>query len=244
MTNTKFSIKDSHQAQAGGRGDGAGLATVFGGEDSLDIRRRPSSAANFDERADDIAYHIIQKAVGLHVKSNLVIFARNIALYYGSYGAFAVIGGGGEGLEVVHTQQNLCRGLHRFDIQRARTMPAIADLDYGANWAGVNRIAVDFAFRIADGVEGIRHMDGFDDGDVVGQHIIQRPRKIFRRHGAVDGKCGDLSQCVDACVRAGRAEKFHPTGGEFFDGVGQCALYCWHLRLCRPAVIGGAVVLD
>ena len=164
----------------------------------------PSAAADIDEGADDVADHVVQKAVGLNIDVNPRQFINHLALGDCSDGVISIVGGGGKRLEVVCADQDGGGLFHLVDVEPvgAVPMPAVADVADVADWVGADGVAVPLTFCAADGVEGSVDVFGAGDGDVVGQIMVQRLDEVTSRDRRVEIDVGDLAFGVNAGVGA------------------------------------------
>jgi hypothetical protein len=97
--NFKFSIfilklvLNPHQTQSLGRGDWSGGRTGFSFENFFNYIRLPTAAADFNKRADNISYHIIQKAVSFNFNIYPFVILSAITAKDCSYRTAAFIAG-------------------------------------------------------------------------------------------------------------------------------------------------------
>ncbi len=161
-----------------------------------------------------------------------------------SCGGLAVVGGACEGFEVFFADEECGGFFHCVGVEVAGSVPAVSYVHDGADGCGVDHVAVELGFGVGDCVEIFADVDGFEDGDVVGEDVVQGFDEVGSRDWGVDVEVCYLAEGVDACVGSGGAGDFDWCVAELGDGGFDCFLDGWETGLSLPAVISCAVVCD
>src|SRR5690606_30803290 len=125
------------------------------------------AAADFHQRADDVADHVVEKSVGFDFDCQPLDRRIIAPLPCPAYSAliddfqcphvtncgFAVTARSLKTGEVVSPAKPFSRGLHRSNVDRAGQMPAVAVLTRVPSSPNLQLVAVALADRVANGVE-------------------------------------------------------------------------------------------
>src|SRR5256885_15101092 len=99
--------------------------------------------AHIDERADDIAHHVMQEGVRAQYKVDAAAAAFDLERIERTYRALRLTLGGAKRREVVLADEQACSGAHRFDIERQVKPADIARRERGPHRSVEQHISID-----------------------------------------------------------------------------------------------------
>ena len=179
--------------------------TVFALEDLTHTAFGQLAAASLQQRSDDIADHLVKKAVGFDVDMDKITLFRDLnpadrAHRDGLFIPRRVRGL--EGLKIVPADQGLGLGPHRTQVQRIRIEKAESPL-HGATCRTIqDRIPINFGFDAKTCVKTRPHLFDTDNRDVFGEIGIEGGLNGRDGKFGLGVKIGNLPQRVDAAVGA------------------------------------------
>ena len=195
------------------------------------------AAADRDERAHDVAHHVVQEGVGLEVEAPVVAQARDLDAAHVLHGRQRLAHRGAEAAEIVLADQQRGGGAHRVAVQRAEDPAAQACLDRRTHRGlpeqeGVATGTCAVA-RVEVGRDGLRPLHG----DVLGEIAVgaAHPRELLANDGGVE--VDDLVQRVHAGVGPTGAHRRDDLAARQADESGQRASRACPAPSCRRAGI-------
>src|SRR3970040_2304461 len=73
-----LAVLNLDQEQTSGRYGRPGGGTVFGGQDAIDVMRAQIPSANVEERADNVAHHVVEEAAAVHAVEQQIGFSLQL----------------------------------------------------------------------------------------------------------------------------------------------------------------------
>lgn len=226
-----------------GRGGGAGLFPIAGGEERGEGMGGALAFGDFEEGASEIADHFVEESVAFEFEAEAIFFFDEVEAMEGAdgiVGGGAFVGGVGEGGEVVGAEEALGGGAEGVEVEGAEEGSAV-EARYGVEGAG-EVVVVDLAGGAVAGMEIGRDFCGFEDPDVGGEERVGREAEARKRKGGGGAEMGGLPCGVDAGVSSARSGELDGMAEDRFEGTLDESLDREAVWLHLPAGIASAVV--
>ena len=228
------------------RGGRSGGPTVARRQDLGEPRRRPVAVADLQQRADEVAHHVVEEAAALHDEVEAAGSLHDVRVVQRPHGAALarVARIARERGEVVATDEAARRLAHRRDVDRPAHPVEQVAADRRPHGRRDAAVGVAFAARVEARVEAVGRADDALDGDVVGQVGVERQQQALGREVARDRRVRALAQRVDAGIGAAGAFDVRLRTADRRERLLQDLLDRAEAGLPLPAVEGRAVVGD
>ncbi len=185
-----------------GRRGLSGCTPVAGFEDRFHFRWRTFSLCNLDKCADNGPNHLLEKPVGGQCHADDGSFGLYAQGAHLTNGVAIVRRRPFEGGEIVSAFEGMGCLLKRRQIQWFGNVPQAKAIESRAYRVIQNSVFIGFPYRAIPRMEGILHLVGSVDTDIVWKHAIQRARPFFRREGPIGSKTDDLSKRMHSRIGA------------------------------------------
>lgn len=236
-------IVDAGQVESVGHEGRRGFeAAAFLNEGGEAFDAEPA-AADINERAHDIAYHVVQKGVAVQIEADESCALGKIGAVDGFDGGFCLAFGGAEAGEVLFADQIGGSPAHRFDVE-FEVCPACPVFEQGGtDGGGFEQIAVMPSVCVEAGVKFGGDLLGVQNGNAFGQVGVHAAYPCLNR---TDGSCVKVDD-LGGGVHAGIGSAGNNGGNCFPCYLGKCGFQCrlngrYAASLFLPAVKAAAVV--
>ena len=202
------------------------------------------SLADVDQRADDVAHHVVQEGIRADGDCDAAPAAFNIEKVHRPHGAFGLALARPERAEVMLADKIPRRVAHRTDVER-RVHPAhMACLQGGTHRAIDQQVAIGARTRRIARMEILRHVLRPEHRHRVRQQSIHaaHPRGIRPVGRSVE--MHHLAPGVHAAVSPACAGHANLHAGDCRQCGFECVLHGSASRLCLPAEKAAAVIFD
>lgn len=202
-----------------------------------------SAAADIDERAHDVAYHMVQKGVAVQIEADESCALGKVGAVNGFDGGFCLALGGAEAGEVLFANQIGGSLPHRFDVE-FEVCPACPVFEQGGtDGGGFEQVAVVPSVCVKSCMKFGGDLSGVQNGNAFGQVGIYAAYPCLLGTG---GSCVEVDD-LGGGMHAGVGPAGNGGGNRFPCYLGERGFQCrlngrYAVSLFLPAVKAAAVI--
>ena len=204
----------------------------------------PFAQPNFDHRPNHRPDHVLEKPIGVGLNEDLVVMADDGELLQMADGIVVIREASLEGRKVLRPDQRRRRLLHGSFIKQLINVPDERAIDGGAGRTIQDPIGIELTSCIMLSMKVVVHEGRGTDGDVFGQHGIERPRPIGRGPIAICAETRHLSTRMHTGIRSACADDRYRGLADLVDGSFDCFLNRKVIGLALPPCVAGPVVFQ